>query len=120
MPEIALPEKPSTEIRGSGWFGLGVDRQDASHDRRLRELHYLGVEVAYAEAMAVAVEVKGIKSVSGSMRQAENSVYGLPPDTVAGMVAADLASDMAARSRLRHGRLMESYDAEAMNIIHHR
>jgi hypothetical protein len=119
-PDVCLPARPTSEGNGGGWFGFGGNRQDQAHLRRLHELHNLGVEVAYAEEMAVAIEVKGIKAVSDGVRQAENLVYSLPPETVAGMVAADLVSDMTARRRLRHNGLMEVNDAEAMNLIHRR
>ncbi|GEM_PF-6261425 len=119
-PDTRLPDKPRTEIRyTSGWFG-GPDRQDVANDRRLRELYHLGTEVAYAEQMAVGVEVHGIKATAEAMSKTEEIVYGLQPDSVAAMVASDQAGEMAARSRIRHGRLAEAYDAEAMNIIRNR
>lgn len=120
VPDVSLPAAPQVEIRRAGFLGWGIDGQDAGHERRVRELHHLGVETHYAEAMAVALEVRGIKASSDAMRKAEDIVYSIPQNTVTAMVAADLASDMASRLRMRHGRLAETYDAEAMNIIHRR
>jgi hypothetical protein len=120
VPEVPLPPKPEPEVRGGGLFGLGIDRQDAGHRRRLIGLHYLGVEVTYAEGMAVAIEANGIKASGEAVRSAEEIVYGHSQDSVSGMLTADLAGDMAARARARHARLAETYDAEAMNIIHRR
>lgn len=120
VPSPQLPEKPATEIRRSGFLGLGTNRQDVANERRLVELYHLGIEVAYAEVMAAAVEVKGIQAVGDKMAQAESIVYSHPAETVAGMVTADLTGEMAARSRLRHSRLMETYDAEAINLLQRR
>lgn len=117
-PDVRLPDRPKPKVRGGGLLGLGVNRQDLVHERRITELYHLGVETAFTAQMAVGVELTGIKAASDGLAMAEAIVYAQPQDGVAAMVAADLAGDMAARIRNRHGRLAETYDAEAMNILH--
>ena len=119
-PDVRLPTKPEDQIRGGGFLGLGVNRQDLAHQRRLTELYHLGTETAFAEQMAIGVELSSIKAAGDGMAVAEAIVYAQPQDSVAAMVAADLAGDMAVRIRTRHSRLAETYDAETMNILHRR
>ncbi len=119
-PDIRLPRPPAGDGRGSGLFGLGRDRQALSNERRLRELHLLGMEAAYAGEMALGLELRGLKAIGEAMSLAERIVYAHPAGSLATMVAADLAGELAERSRLRHGRLMEAFDADAMNIIRRR
>ncbi len=119
-PDVQLPRPPATETRGEGLFGLGVNRQSQSSQRRRLEIHLLGEELAYAEAMALALELRGLKVIGDGMSLAERIVYAHPAETLAGMVAEDLAGELAARSRLRHARLMDLYDADAMDVIRRR
>ena len=115
-----LPAVPRYQVRPAGFLGLGQNRQDVEHDTRMTELHHLGVETAYAEATAFGVEGAAIQGAAAAMSAAEDVVNQLPEDSVATLLAADMASDFAARVRLRHGRLMENNDAEALNLIHRR
>lgn len=117
MPDTNLPDKPATEIRYTGLLGLRENTQDVRHDSRLSKIRYLGVEVAYAEKMTISVEVKGIQSYGEGMKKAEEIVKTHPSDTVAGMLTADLAGDMASRAPSNHRRMMDLLDAENMNIL---
>ena len=119
-PDIRLPERPEAEVRSSGLFGLGVNRQALAHQRRITEIYHLGVETSFAEQMAIGGELTVIDATADGLGVAEAIVCGHPQDGVAAMVAADLAGDMAARTRVRHARLAEAFDAEVMNIIHRR
>jgi hypothetical protein len=115
-----LPDRPSTEIRPAGWFGLGGNAQDRLHDARVRELQRLGIEVAYAERMAAGVELHGIQAHTEAVRTAEQIVYAEDPESVAGMFAADATGEMVACGRLRHRRYVDVYDAEALNLLQRR
>ncbi len=119
-PSVQFPKRPDVEVRSGGPFGLGVDRQDLAHQRRVTELYHLAVETALAEKVAVLAETYGVKELAAAVAVGEQIVYSYPADTVAGMVAADCVGDMAARGRVRHARLADSQDAEALNIIHRR
>lgn len=119
-PDVRIPGRPRSQVRSSGLFGFGVDHQDDAHDRRLRELYYLGVEAAYAEQVATGFDLKGVATASQGLRHAEEIVYGLPEESVAGMLAADLTGEMAARARIRHARYAEALDGAVMEILHRR
>ncbi len=118
-PDVRVPNVPTVEIRDNGFWG-GQNRQDKAHEARLFELRYLADEVDFAEAAGTAIEVNGIKIVRDGVAKAESIVYATPADSVAGMLASDLTSDMTARARIRHSRYMELYDTEAMNVLHRR
>lgn len=119
-PDVRLPSMPEVRVRSGGFLGLGTNKQDLTHQRRMTELYQLGKESVFTEQMAVGVEVYAIKTATDGVSVAEAIVYAQPQDSVAAMVAADLAGDMAARIRVRHSRLTEVFDAEAMNILHRR
>jgi hypothetical protein len=120
VPDASLPPRPEEDVRPAGFLGLGINRQDQSHHRRMTEIYHLGVEAALAEDMANAIEVRGVKQATEAMAKAEEIVYAQPQDSVAGMLGADLAGDMAARIRSRHARIVETFEAEASNILHRR
>jgi hypothetical protein len=108
------------EVRYSGFLGLSADPQDADHKRRMVEIRYMAQEIDYGEKTAVILEVAAIKAVSEGMLHAEEIVASLPRTSVAAAVTADIGSHAAARSPVRHSRLMETFDAEVMNLIHRR
>jgi hypothetical protein len=83
----------------------------------MKDIYHTAIEVTYAEAGAAAIEVRGLRVTSNAMEQAEQIVYQYSPHSVAGMVAADLCGDSAARSRVRHARLMDAYDAQTLNTV---
>ena len=120
VPDVGLPARPEPEVRPAGFLGLGVNRQDLSHHRRITEIYHLGAETAFAERMATGIELGAIKHAVDAMNKAEDLVYSQPQESVAGMLAADLAGDMAARIRARHARIVETFEAEASNILHRR
>lgn len=117
---IQMPPQPQVEIGGGGFLGLGADPLDLAHARRMKELYQIGRELHYAEQMATALEIAGVSLSGQGMQQVEEIVYDLPANGVAGMLAADMASEVAARLRLRHARYMDAYDAESLNIVHRR
>jgi len=120
LGEMRVPDAPLTDIQPTGFFGWGADPQVVAHNHRLRALYQQGVEASYGERVAIAAEVEGIRHVTEGVGHMEQIVYSLAPNTIAGMVAADLTSESTARSRGRHGRWMDALDAEMLNTFHKR
>lgn len=114
-PVTGLPEKPVTQIRAEGLFG--VNKQDVSHEWRLRQLRYKGIEIAYAEAVALGAEAMGAMAMKERVNQVVGIAYSTPQGSVLGMLMADIAGDALNRSRVRHGRLMDVLDAESIDIL---
>jgi hypothetical protein len=117
---MPIPPRPEVQVRGAGFLGLGLNVQDIDHQRRMTELYHLGVETVFTEAMAMGFELSGLKATGHAMQKAEQLVAAQPNDSVAAMLTADVAGEIAARLRARHARLAEVLDAEAMNVLHRR
>lgn len=123
IPEPFLPRAPRVEVpQTRGFLGIGStpDRDALAHRHRLREMERLGVEVAFAEEMGIALEIKGIATAGQGLERVEHIAFSYPADSLPGMVADDMASEMAARVRLRHRHYMETYDSGATEILRRR
>jgi hypothetical protein len=115
--DLRLPRAPTTRIRRGGFLGLGLDHQDVEHERRLREIEYLGTEIRTTEGMGLALDYKGVKDAIEASEKVEALVLKHEPHTLAARVGADLAGEMVARTRARHSVYQEVFDAEAMNTL---
>ena len=115
-----LPQQPKAEAGRSGFLGLRQNPIDADSERRQRKLHHIAMEINYGERLALALDVNGINDTVTAVGKVEDRVYAEAPQSLAGRVATDLASDMAARSRLHHSQYMEAYDVLMLSIIHER
>lgn len=117
-PDVRPPERPEPPVGGSGFLGWGGNRQELAHYQRMLRLYHKQREVVFAEQAATTAEVEGLRAITQAITKVEQIVYATAPNTITGMVASDVASQSAARCRVRHAQLMDALDAEALNVIH--